>query len=316
MRGLRTIKAGDHILESGPKITDITIGYHVFGEFSSTKKIVWVCHALTANSDVEDWWQGLFGKNQLFDSDKYTIICANVLGSCYGTSFQCEEKLPVISIRDMVQMHQRLADFLKIPQIDFIIGGSLGGMQALEWAVIDPDLIKNLVVIATNAKHSPWGIAFNEAQRMALNAGENGMKAARAIALLSYRNYDTFFYKQHDDEEKLSDFRAASYQNYQGEKLMKRFTSESYWMLSKSMDSNNLGRNRTSIKDALSKIMAKTLVIGIESDLLFPVSEQELISESIKKSKLKIIKSLYGHDGFLLETQQISIIIKNYFPEL
>lgn len=313
---MKHFKTKDFILESGTKISDINIAYQIFGDFSPSKKIVWVCHALTANSDVEDWWNGLFGKNNLFNSEKFTIICANILGSCYGTSFKSEEKLPIISIRDMVEMHQRLADFLHISKIDFLLGGSLGGMQALEWSVTNPDFIKNLFVIATNAKHSPWGIAFNEAQRMALNSGENGIEAARAIALLSYRNYETFNKTQKDDEEKLDFFRASSYQNYQGEKLKKRFTKKSYWLLSKSMDTQNLGRNRTSIENALSKITAKTLVVGIESDLLFPISEQEFLAKNIKNAKFEIIKSLYGHDGFLLETEKISALLKNYFEDL
>ncbi|SFI15750.1 homoserine O-acetyltransferase family protein [Halpernia frigidisoli] len=313
---MKHFKTEDFTLESGSEISDINIAYQVFGDFSPSKKVVWVCHALTANSDVEDWWNGLFGENDLFNSDKYTIVCANILGSCYGTSFKSEEKLPLISIRDMIEMHQKLADFLNISSIDFLIGGSLGGMQALEWAVTNPDFISNLTVIATNAKHSPWGIAFNEAQRMALNSGENGIEAARAIALLSYRNYETFDKTQEDNEEKLENFRAATYQKYQGEKLRKRFTKESYWILSKSMDSNNLGRNRISIENALSKITAKTLVIGIESDILFPISEQEYLAKNIKNSKLEIIKSLYGHDGFLLETKQILTVLKNYFIEL
>ena len=309
-------KTEDFVLESGTKISDINIGYHIFGQFSPLKKIVWVCHALTANSEVEDWWPGLFGKNDLFNSEEHTIICANILGSCYGTSFKSNGKLPIISVRDMVEMHQRLANFLQISKIDLLIGGSLGGMQALEWSVINPDFIRNLFVIATNAKHSPWGIAFNEAQRMALHSGENGIEAARAIALLSYRNYDTYNKTQEDNEEKLEDFRAASYQNYQGKKLKKRFTADSYWMLSKSMDSQNVGRNRTSIENALSKITAKTLIIGIESDLLFPISEQEYLANNVENSQLEIIKSLYGHDGFLLETDKISKILQNYFPEL
>lgn len=313
---MRNFKVGNFKLESGIELSEVNIGYTVYGDFESSKKIIWVCHALTANSNVEDWWEGLFGENDLFNSKKHTIICANILGSCYGTSFKSEEKLPLISVRDIIAMYQKLADYLEISKIDYLIGGSLGGMQALEWSVTNPDFIKNLFVIATNAKHSAWGIAFNEAQRMALSSGENGIKAARAIALLSYRNYETFEKTQEDSEEKLENFRAASYQNYQGEKLKKRFTSDSYWILSKSMDSQNLGRGRISIEKALSKITAKTLVIGIENDILFPISEQKFLAKNIKNSKFQIIKSLYGHDGFLLETKQISEIIRNYFKEL
>ncbi len=313
---MRNFKAGNFKLESGTELSEINIAFTIYGDFSPSKKIIWVCHALTANTEVEDWWKGLFGKNDLFNVEKFTIICANILGSCYGTSFKSDEKLPLISIRDMVEMHQKLANYLEISKIDYLIGGSLGGMQALEWSVTNPDFIKNLFLIATNAKHSAWGIAFNEAQRMALSLGENGIEAARAIALLSYRNYETFEKTQEDSEEKLENFRAASYQNYQGEKLKKRFSSESYWLLSKSMDSHNLGRNRNSLEKALSKITAKTLVIGIKSDLLFPISEQEFVSKHIKDSKFKKIKSLYGHDGFLLETAKISKVIKSYFLEL
>ena len=313
---MKHFKTEDFVLESGVKISEINIAYQIFGDLSSSKKIIWVCHALTGNSDVEDWWEGLFGKNEVFNSENYTLICANILGSCYGTSFKSEERLPLISIRDMVEMHQRLADFLQIFKIDLLIGGSLGGMQALEWSVINPNFIENLCVIATNAKHSPWGIAFNEAQRMALISGENGIEAARAIALLSYRNYETFQKTQEDSEEKLENFRAATYQNYQGAKLKKRFSTESYWMLSKSMDSHNLGRKRNSLENALSKITAKTLVIGVESDLLFPVSEQDYLAKNIKNAKLEIIRSLYGHDGFLLETKQIASVLLHFFSEL
>lgn len=316
MSDLKYLETDDLSLESGSTISNVKIGYHIFGEFSPSKKIIWVCHALTANSNVEEWWPGLFGKSFLFSSDKYTVICANILGSCYGTSFTSNENLPLITIRDMVALHQKLADHLEITKIDLLIGGSLGGMQALEWSVINPDFIKNLLVIATNAKHSAWGIAFNETQRMALDAGENGILAARAIALLSYRNYETYNKTQKDDEEKLEHFKAASYQNYQGEKLSKRFTKESYWSLSKSMDTNNLGRSRISLSDALSKISAKTLVIGIPNDLLFPLCEQEFLAQNIRNAKLEIINSLFGHDGFLLETKEITSRIKVFFPEL
>jgi homoserine O-acetyltransferase len=239
-----------------------------------------------------------------------------VLGSCYGTTFETNVDKPLITIRDMVLAHQKLADFLNITSIDFLLGGSLGGMQCLEWSIINPDFIKNLFVIATNCKHSSWGIAFNEAQRMALELGEKGLDAARAIAMLSYRNYKTYEYSQVDHINAADDFSAASYQRYQGAKLRKRFTPEAYYSLSKSMDSNNVGRNRGSLEKALSKITAKTLIIGIDSDLLFPVSEQEYIARNIQNANYEQIKSKYGHDGFLLETDKIKTLLKNYFDFL
>ena len=230
---------GNFISESNQLLENVEIAYHIFGELAPEKKVIWVCHALTANSDAQDWWPNFIGENLTLDTEKYTIVCANILGSCYGTSFQKQEKLPLITIRDMVKLHQELAKFLQISEIELLLGGSLGGMQCLEWAIAEPDFIKKLFVIATNAKHSAWGIAFNEAQRMALELGENGIDAARAIAMLSYRNYATFEATQTDEEEKLENYRAASYQRHQGEKLRKRFSKESYFMLSKAMDSHH-----------------------------------------------------------------------------
>ena len=304
---------GNFISESNQLLENVEIAYHIFGELAPEKKVIWVCHALTANSDAQDWWPNFIGENLTLDTEKYTIVCANILGSCYGTSFQKQEKLPLITIRDMVKLHQELAKFLQISEIELLLGGSLGGMQCLEWAIAEPDFIKKLFVIATNAKHSAWGIAFNEAQRMALELGENGIDAARAIAMLSYRNYATFEATQTDEEEKLENYKAASYQRHQGEKLRKRFSKESYFMLSKAMDSHHLGRGRNSVENALNQITAETLVIGIDSDILFPVSEQKFIAEHIKNAKLEVISSLYGHDGFLIETDKISTLLKKHF---
>ena len=310
---LEYLEIGDLVLENGTLIRNVKIAYNVYGNIENAEKIIWICHALTANSDAETWWPEMIGKDEIFNTEKHAIICANVLGSCYGTTFESDVEKPLITIRDMVLAHQKLADFLNITSIDFLLGGSLGGMQCLEWAIAEPDFIKKLFVIATNAKHSAWGIAFNEAQRMALELGENGIDAARAIAMLSYRNYDTFEATQTDEEEKLENYKAASYQRHQGEKLRKRFSKESYFMLSKAMDSHHLGRGRNSVENALSQITAETLVIGIDSDILFPVSEQKFIAEHIKNAKLEVISSLYGHDGFLIETEKISTLLKKHF---
>lgn len=313
---LKYFTAGNFTLESGTEIKNVEIAYHVFGDFAENKKVIWICHALTANSDAQDWWPNLIGENFLFNPEKYTIVCANILGSCYGTSFTKPEKLPLITIRDMVKLHQKLANFLKISEIELLLGGSLGGMQCLEWAISEPNFIKNLFVIATNAKHSAWGIAFNEAQRMALKLGEKGMDAARAIAMLSYRNYQTFEETQEDNDEKLDDYKAATYQLHQGEKLRKRFSADSYYILSKAMDTNNVGRNRISVENALNQITAKTLVVGIDSDFLFPIQEQKRIADNIKNAKLEVISSLYGHDGFLLETEKITQLLTKHFDFL
>ncbi|WMJ72445.1 homoserine O-acetyltransferase [Cytophagaceae bacterium ABcell3] len=327
---------GTFQLEKGGQINGIKIAYTTFGNFKPQEsKVIWICHALTANSEACVWWEGLVGKGKLFDPDKYFIICANILGSCYGTTGPLEINsdtgepwyldFPEITIRDMVGVHEILRTHLGIDKIYTCIGGSLGGQQAVEWAIINPGLIENLILLATNAVHSPWGIAFNEAQRMAIKAdntwtdkspfaGIEGLKAARAIALLSYRNYNTYKHSQSEDsDDKLDDFRAISYQNYQGEKLVKRFSCHSYWHLSKAMDCHNVGRGRGGVAQALSKIKSKTLAIGIKTDVLFPVSEQILLADHIPGAQYSEIESLYGHDGFLIETVKISEAIEGFF---
>ena len=193
----------------------------------------------------------------------------------------------------------------------------MGGQQVLEWAIMEPTVIRHLVVIGTNAKHSPWGIAFNEAQRMALeadqtlydesdDAGMKGLEAARAVAMLSYRNYEAYHLTQMEEEEKIDDFKASSYQRYQGLKLRKRFRPLAYKILSKAMDTHDLGRDRGGYAQALSTIQSRSLIFGIKSDFLFPITEQEEITRHIANAWLEVIDSPFGHDGFLIEFAQIT----------
>jgi homoserine O-acetyltransferase len=322
-------------LESGKQLLNLEIGFHTYGTLNKQRNnVVWVCHALTANSDVLDWWKGLFGDGFYFNPAEHFIVCANILGSAYGTtnplSINPATNLPYyltfpeFTIRDMVKAHQLLAAHLGIDQIEVLLGGSLGGQQALEWSMMEPERIKNQILIATNARHSPWGIAFNESQRLALSAdstfydntpdgGSKGLKAARTIALLSYRNYKTYHITQQEQTDELHNYRAASYQNYQGQKLVNRFNAYSYWYLTKVMDSHNAGRNRGGVEKALSTVIAKTLVIGIKSDVLFPIEEQQYLFRHIPKAALAEIDSLYGHDGFLIDTEVLTNVISSFF---
>lgn len=325
-------------LESGKKLRNIEIAYQTYGKLNAKKdNVIWACHALTANSDVLDWWEGLFGNNALFNPDEHFIICANVLGSHYGSTNPLSENpvtglpyylsFPEFTIRDLVAAHRLLATHLGIQQIKVLIGGSLGGQQALEWAITDQNIIENLILIACNAAHSPWGIAFNESQRLAIttdrsfyaqkpDGGLKGLKVARSIALLSYRTYDAYTTTQLESvNDKTGNFRAASYQNYQGEKLCKRFNAYSYWYLSKAMDSHNVGRGRQGVTDALALIKANTLVIGIDNDVLFPLSEQEFLTKHIQGAEFYNLKTAYGHDGFLIETDTLTNVIGNFLKE-
>ena len=323
-------------LEQGASLPCFSLTYHTFGKLNKLKdNVVWICHALTANSDPTDWWFGLVGDGFYFNPKEHFIICVNILGSCYGSTnpLSLNPKtesayyldFPEFTIRDIVSTLNLLKNELGIDKIKYLVGGSMGGQQALEWAFLLNNKVENLILLATNAKHSPWGVAFNESQRMAIQAdnswGEKrvdaaieGMKAARAIALLSYRNFDTYEKTQEDNEsQNLGIQKASSYQQYQGKKLAKRFNAYSYYYLSKAMDSHNIGRNRGGAEKALEGIKAKTLVIGIATDILFPVCEQKYLAGKIPDARYAEIKSLYGHDGFLIETEKIAQEIEKRF---
>jgi homoserine O-acetyltransferase/O-succinyltransferase len=327
---------GNFVLESGQSLKDIEIAYHTIGKpNANASNVVWVCHALTGNSNPTEWWPGLFGSNTFYDPEDYFIVCANVLGSCYGstnplsinpnTNQPYYHLFPEITIRDIVKSLQLLAKHLNINKVHTLIGGSLGGQQALEWAISEPKRFDHLVLIATNAYHSPWGIAFNESQRLAIYAdrtyysthpdgGSKGLLTARSIALLSYRSYDAYnASQQEEDQNKTKQYKAASYQKYQGEKLIQRFNAFSYVILSKAMDSHHIGRNRKSIIQTLQSIEAKTLCIAIDSDILFPKQEQCFINSHIKDSQYMEVKSIYGHDGFLIETKAITKCLKHFY---
>ncbi|MCK5125650.1 MAG: homoserine O-acetyltransferase [candidate division Zixibacteria bacterium] len=321
-------------LECGEKLECLELAYHTYGTINSARdNIVWICHALTANSDPVEWWPGLAGSGKLFDPSEYFIICVNMLGSCYGSSGPLSinadtgrpyyRTFPQVTVRDMARSMIELRQNLQIEKIHIAIGGSMGGQQVLEWAVMEPGIIEHIIPIATNVRHSPWGKAFNEAQRMAIEAdatwkedspeaGKSGLKAARAIGMLSYRTYEAFLKTQADEIDGSGQFKAVSYQQYQGEKLAKRFTAQSYWLLSHAMDNHNLGRERGKITDVLKTITSHTLVISVTSDNLFPVSEQEFIASHISGAIHRTIDSEFGHDGFLIEFNQLREIIKEY----
>jgi homoserine O-acetyltransferase/O-succinyltransferase len=322
-------------LEIGQTLDQLTIAYTTEGKLNKQQNnVLWVCHALTGSAHATDWWSGLIGPGKLFDPEHYYIVCANVLGSHYGstsalsanpnTGQQYLHSFPTITVRDIVNGFDMLRKHLNISTIHTCIGGSLGGQQALEMAIMWAGSIQNLILIATNAQFSPWGIAFNETQRMAImadptwaeqheRAGSNGLKIARAIALLSYRNYQTYAITQQRSNEPLDkNFRAATYQHYQGQKLVNRFNAFSYFALTQIMDSHDVGRGRAAVADVLAQITARTLVLGIESDVLFPISEQKFLAQHIPNAQLEIIDSLYGHDGFLIENQLLTKVIYNW----
>lgn len=325
-------------LESGAVLPGFQLRYTTLGSINADRSnVVWVCHALTGSSDFTTWWSELFSADSIFNPQHNLIVCANILGGCYGSTGPVSinpitgkpyfHDFPSLTNRDVVRAFNLLREHLGIQTIHTVIGGSLGGQHALEWVIQQPTVFEHAVLIATNAVHSPWGIAFNEAQRLAIeadpswkkndvDAGLNGLKAARAIAILSYRQYETFHQTQQEKGNSTTDyFRAATYQRYQGEKLARRFNAFTYWAFSKMMDNHNVGRGRVSIADALQKIQARTLAIGIDSDLLFPTHEQEFLAKTIPSAELAILSSVYGHDGFLTEHKQLKKALENFYTK-
>lgn len=319
-------------VESGQTLPGFHLAYTTHGRLNSSRdNVVWIFHALTANSNPLEWWPGLVGEGKYFDPSRYFIICVNKPGSPYGsisplsrnpeTGQPYHTSFPVFSIRDMVRTYQHLRVHLDIQRIHLGLGGSTGGMQLLEWAIEEPELFEHIVPIATNAVLSPWAIAFNATQRMAIEAdptwlhatpeaGQKGLAAARAMALLSYRHYTGYGITQTRDKlfvpltEEVQ-YAADNYQRYQGIKLVNRFHALCYYRLSQSMDSHDVGRGRNGVEAALRRIQARTLVIGITSDVLYPISEQQFLQQNIPGAELLTIPSDYGHDGFLLEYEKI-----------
>jgi homoserine O-acetyltransferase len=321
--------------ETGAILPEVNIAYDTWGKLNpAADNVIWVCHALTANSDVESWWPGMVGKGLLFDPDKYFIVCANVLGSCYGTTGPASvnpqtgkpwlNDFPLITVRDLVNVHEILRKHLGIKEIDTIIGASIGGYQALEYSIMFPELVRRLILLASGAKQTPWALAFSESMRLAMQAdqtftsgdpdgGKKGLKAARSIALISYRTMYAYNQTQkEDDDEKLTSFKAASYQAYQGDKLVQRFNPYSYWCLTCLSDTHNIGRGRGGIINALRNIKAKVLCVGIKSDILFPTDDQKFITSNTKDAEYIEIDSFYGHDGFLIETEIVTEVVRKF----
>lgn len=326
-------------LENGAVLPELHIGYTTYGSLNAAgDNVVWVCHALTANANAADWWKGIVGEGCVLDPSRYYIVCANIIGSCYGSSGplsmdSTSQKpyygtFPQMTIRDMVKAHILLRQYLGVDRIYLLAGGSMGGYQALEWALLEKELIERLFLLATSAAESAWGIAIHTAQRIAIEAdssfgearpeaGAKGLKAARAIGMLTYRNYELMVRQQTDpDPEKTEHFKADSYIHYQGDKLVKCFNAYSYYLLGKAMDSHNISRGRGgNIEAVLRTIHQPTLIIGVSSDILCPPQEQKHMAAHLPACHYEEIDSPYGHDGFLVETGPISTILHSWIKE-
>lgn len=321
-------------LEAGGQLAELTIAYHTFGSLNADRSnVVWVCHALTANSDVADWWPHTVEKDCFLDPGKWFVVCANIIGSPYGTTSPLSADpatgepyygdFPLVSIRDIVKAHRLLASHLEIDRIHVLVGSSVGGFQALEWLAQEPERFDKSVLLATDAYASPWTIAIDETQRMAIesdstygerrpDAGMAGLAAARAIGLLTYRGGSGYNITQREKDgfNPLEDVhRPCTYQRYQGEKLCNRFNAYSYMSILNSFDTHDVGRGRGGIAEALSKVKAETVVIGLSTDIIFSPQEMKALCAMIPGAQYFEIDSEFGHDGFLVEHVQLNNIL-------
>ena len=325
-------------LERGGALKDVEIAYHTFGTLNERKdNVVWVNHALTANSDVADWWPHTVECGCFLDPDRWVVVCANIIGSCYGSTGPLSvnpdtgepfyDSFPKLTIRDMVNAHRMLADELGIRRIHTLVGSSVGGFQALEWIAGEPERFGRLILIATDAKASPWSIAIDETQRMAIlsdnsygehreDAARDGLAAARAIGLLTYRGPEGYNITQQDRpescgvEEVPGSHRACTYQQYQGEKLCRRFNAYSYMTILDAFDTHDIGRGRGGVAAALSRVKADTIVVGISTDLIFTVPEMKRLAAMIPGARYEQIDSAFGHDGFLVEHDKLNALLR------
>ena len=324
------------VTEGGATIPDPTIAFQTWGELNTERdNVILVCHALTGNTSADQWFEGIFGLNKALNPEEYFIICPNVLGSCYGSSGPASinpktgepyrADFPDVTIRDIVRIQRQLLDELNINGIELVIGGSMGGMQALEWSITD-DRPQSAVLIGMGEKHRPWAIGISHTQRQAIyndpnwndgfyaaeNPPNEGLALARMIAMNSYRHpsdFDEKFGRRLQDGR--SQYEIESYLNYQGDKLIDRFDAVSYVRLTQAMDSHDIRRSRPRIQQTLAGLTIPMIVIGIDSDMLYPAEECQQLAKLLPNGRYEEISSPHGHDAFLIEFEQLNPIVKS-----
>lgn len=328
------------LFEMGGRVESATLVFYTSDrEYTPGEKVLWICHALTGNANPEDWWSQMVGRGMLLDPSEYYVVCASMICSPYGAFCPATQDpatgrpymldFPQTTIRDMLQASIRIRRHLGIGMIDLLVGPSIGGFQAVEWLVTEPDLIRKAVLLATDIRVSPFVTAFNESQRMALLAdptfkeqkslsgGAEGLRCARSIALISYRTAEGYNLTQAEPEpDTLVAGRASSYQRHQGDKLIDRgFDAYSYWYLTYALDSHNVGRGRGGVAEALKAVKARVLVVSITTDMLFPASHGREAASLIPGAQYRELSSVFGHDGFLIENDQLVDILRGFVKD-
>ncbi len=348
------------LLESGEALSSVTVNYQTYGELNREgDNAIYIGHALTGSPLVgsppsEDkesgWWEALVGPDKAIDTNRYFVVCSNILGGCYGTTGPASLRedgnpygmeFPVVTIRDMVRVQKLLVEYLGVKELSAVIGGSLGGMQALEWGVNFPHLVRSVIAIACSGRFSPLGIAFNQVARKAIMSDEawrggdyyyrgfpeEGLSLARIIGTITYRSNYSFelrfgraLQETNDPYSLFHNFAVESYLQHQGKKLTQRFDPNSYLYLSKAMDLHDLSRGYSSMRQALGRIKALTFLLGISSDILFYPQEVRGLAVEMRRSGVDAryheIESPHGHDAFLMEFTKMEEYLRECFKEI
>ena len=356
---------GEMTLECGSRIGPVTVAYETYGELDRDgQNAVLIMHALTGDSHVAGyyspddkkpgWWDIMVGPGKGIDTEKYFVVCSNILGSCMGstgpnttnplTGRAYGHDFPVVTITDMVRAQKRLLEHLGIEKLLAVIGGSIGGMQLLEWCVRYPDMVTAAIPLATTTKHSALAIAFNEVARQAIMADPNwnngdyyegerpdtGLAVARMIGHITYLSDEAMrrkFGRRLQGKSDFSfnfgaDFQIESYLRYQGTKFVERFDANSFLYITKAADYYNLGRHYGggSLVEAFSKTRAKFLVVSFTSDWLYPTYQSKKMVQAMKKNGLDVsfceIEAQWGHDAFLLPSERLTSLLKGFLDRV
>jgi homoserine O-acetyltransferase len=340
------------LMEVGAQIGPLQVAYETYGTLSPAgDNAILICHALTGSAHAAGyshpeekapgWWDPLIGPGRAFDTDRHFVVCTNVLGGCYGTTGPASLdpatgrayrlRFPQMSIRDMVRVQQRALHQLGVRQLVTIAGGSMGGMQVLEWALMYPEMVRSIMPIATAGRHSAWCIALHEAQRQAIvldpafrdgdyeEQPARGLGIARTVAMISYRSDVEYAAKFRRDRvrpdahfEGENPFQVESYLRYQGQKLVERFDAATYVYITRAMDQHDVARGRGSFEEVLGSIKAPALCAGISSDVLYPIHEQKELARHLPNARYFEIESIHGHDAFLIEWDQVTGAMREF----
>lgn len=321
-------------LECGERLEEVEVAYRTWGDPANARRhAVLVCHALTGSADVDRWWRDVVGPGRALDPSRDFILAQATLGSCYGTTGPTSLRpsragaprrpwgadFPPITIRDQVRLQLEVALRLGLERIQLVVGGSLGGMQALEWAVLGSGMVESVAAISAPARHGPWALAFSELGRQALALDPKlrdgnydaedppcaGLELARQIAMISYRSPESFELRFGRRREK-GIWAVSSWLHFHGERLSDRFDANAYRTLLDAMDSHDLARGRGELATVLSRVSLPIWIVATRSDQLYPPEELEALARMLPRSRLFRLRSPHGHDAFLIEQDTIS----------